>query len=134
MSDDATPQENKIIVDEDWKSQVEAEKEAATQEEQSAEAPKAESAVPLPPPSLTFLASSLYLQAMVGLGMLPNPVSDKPEVNLEQAKHVIDTLDMLFQKTEGNRTTEETQEMEQMLHQLRLGYVSAGQQGSPSSD
>ena len=79
---------------------------------------------PLPPPSLTLLANSLYLQAAISLGLLPNPLSGKTEVNLPQAKHAIDTLEILQEKTTGNRTPQESADIEDMLHHLRLVYVS----------
>jgi hypothetical protein len=120
MSTDNGNQEKKIIVDEDWKSQVEAEREAARQEE-----PAAEQHPPLPPPTLTFLVSTLYLQGAIALGLLPPPATDKSEVQPEQARHAIDLLSMLAEKTEGNRTPEETEELESALHQLRLAFVSA---------
>ena len=77
----------------------------------------------LPPPSLTYLASTLYLQGAIGLGLLPNPVSGKSELQLPHAKHAIDTLQVLQEKTEGNRTPEESEEIEAMLHQLRMAFV-----------
>ena len=128
--------EKKIFVDEDWKSRIEAEKDAARKEQQAETAGQAPSASapkgPLPPPDLTFLAGSLYLQGLVSLGLLPHPASDKPEVHLEQAKHTIDTLQMLHEKTEGNRTAEETNEIDTMIHELRLSYVGVQQQ--PASE
>ena len=50
-------------------------------------------------------------------------------MKLAQAKHAIDTLEMLEQKTTGNRTPEESAVIEEMLHQLRLAYVSRQEQG-----
>jgi hypothetical protein len=126
MSDQPQGQEKKIIIDEDWKSQVEAEKEAAQHGEQPAK-PAPDAAGPLPPPSLIVLASSLYLQGMVSLGLLPSPGSDTPEVHLDHATHGIDTLQMLRDKTEGNRTPDETTELDRMLHELRLAYVEIQQ-------
>ena len=124
MSDGPKPEEKKIIIDEDWKNQVEAEKTTADEKPapESAEAP-ADQSMPLPPPTLTFLAASLYLHGMISLGLLPSPNSDKPEPDLPQAKHAIDSLDMLHAKTEGNRTPEESQEMDRMLHELHLAYA-----------
>ncbi|MDY0169547.1 MAG: DUF1844 domain-containing protein [Thermoguttaceae bacterium] len=118
--------EKKIIVDEDWKSQVDAERKAArrqTQPESGDEPPGSQA--DLPEPSLMFLFGGLYLQGMVALGLLPNPETDTPERNLPLARHTIDTLDMLREKTEGNRTPEETRELETILHQLRLAFVAA---------
>ncbi len=133
MSDEHPNEEKKIIIDEDWKSQVEAEQEAARQQPETpapeTPAPEpAESAAkatgPLPPPNLGVLASGLYLQGMVSLGLLPSPSSDKPEMHLDQAKHAVDMLQVLYEKTEGNRTADETSEMDAMLHELRLAFVS----------
>ncbi len=121
-----SPQGKKIIVDEDWKAQVEAEKEAAKHAAQQPEAarkperPKG----PLPPPSLTFLASSLGMQAMVAMGLVVAPGDEKPQVDLDQAKHLIDTIEMLFDKTKGNRTADETAMLDGLLHELRLGFLA----------
>ncbi len=130
MSDE-TSSEKKIIIDEDWKSQVEAEKEAARQAE--AAKPPAESGPtggargPLPPANFTFLVSTLYLQGAMALGLLPNPMTKKLDVQLDQAKHSIDLLAVLQQKTEGNRTPEESEELEAALHELRLAFVTVQQ-------
>ena len=75
------------------------------------------------------MANSLYLQATISLGLLPNPLSGKTEVKLSQAKHAIDTLEILQEKTTGNRTAEETADIEEMLHHLRLAYVSRQEHG-----
>jgi len=126
MADDSQTPEKKLIIDEDWKSQVEAEKEAARHaadvEKPAAAGPTARA--PLPPANLTFLVSTLYLQGAIALGLLPSPVTKKVEVQLEQAKHSIDLLTVLQQKTEGNRTAQESDELEAALHELRLTYVN----------
>ncbi len=128
MSNDQDNGKKKIIIDEDWKSQVQAEKEAARNGQQQTPADQqAQSAEALPPPTLGFLASTLYLQGAIALGLLPNPISDKPTVQLNQARHAIDLLLMLQEKTEGNRTPEETDEIENMIHQLRLAYITVTQ-------
>jgi hypothetical protein len=136
MDAEPTP-EKKLVIDEDWKSQVEAEKEAARQAEQSptsagpsAEAPAETSArarVPLPPADLVFLIGTLYIQGAIALGLLPNPMTKKADVQLDQAKHSIDLLAILEQKTEGNRTPEESSELEAILHELRMVYVTVQQ-------
>ena len=57
---------------------------------------------------------------------------DMPHIEtLEQAKHFIDTLALLEEKTAGHRTPEESALLSEMLHQLRLGYVMA--QAKPST-
>ncbi len=128
MSDQPNP-EKKIIVDEDWKSQVDAEREASRQGSPSKpDAEPEESQGPLPEASLTFLLGGLYLQGMVALGLLPNPATDQPERNMELARHTIDTIDMLHAKTEGNRTPEETREIDTILHDLRMAFISVQSQ------
>jgi hypothetical protein len=125
MSDDL--QKPKIIVDEDWKSQVQAEREVLANK-QGQQAKKAEPESPpdreLPPPDLTFIATTMYMQALVALGLIPNPVTGQTKVLFQQAKHAIDTLDILQRKTEGNRTPEESEAIEHMLHELRLTYIA----------
>jgi len=140
MSDN--PDKPKIIVDEDWKSQVEKEREA-TREKSSASGtppnpaatdtatgakPQATSAAgpadtPLPPPSLTFLFTTLATQAMIALGQVPNPITGKVDVRLNQAKHYIDTLGLLEEKTAGHRTADESTLLSELLHQLRMAFV-----------
>ncbi len=125
MSVEKPDAEKKLYVDEDWKSRVEAEKQADSHSHKSSDpgGPKAADEE-LPPPTLAFLAGTIYLQGMVAMGMLPHPATDKAEVHLNQARHSIDLLAVLFDKTEGNRTNDESEEMENMLHQLRLAYVT----------
>ena len=77
MSDEPE-NEKKIIIDEDWKDQVEAERAAGeTDPAQQPEPGPGKEPGPLPQPTLTFLASSIYLQGIISLGMLPGPGSDK---------------------------------------------------------
>ena len=124
--------EKKLIIDEDWKSQVEAEKEAAQRAKESSTSAESEAESeapadrrgPLPPADLAFLVGTMYMQGAIALGLLPNPVTSKQEVQPEQAQHTIDLLTMLQQKTEGNRTAEETEGLETVLHELRLAYVT----------
>ncbi len=118
------PKDRKIIVDEDWKAQVEAEKEAAKAAKGPSARAERRSKEPLPPASLSLLASSLGMQAMVAMGLVLGPDGEKPEPDLEEAKHAIDMLDVLWQKTEGNRTAEETALLDHLLHELRLGYLA----------
>src|SRR5262249_42098154 len=63
----------------------------------------------IPPASFSFLVSTLGAQAAVALGMAPNPMTNKTEVQPELGKHAIDTLAILLEKTKGNLTSEETQ-------------------------
>jgi len=46
---------------------------------------------------------------------------------LNEARHLIDTLAILEEKTAGNRTPEESALLDQLLHELRMGYVTLQQ-------
>jgi hypothetical protein len=134
MSENADqPQDKKIIVDEDWKAQVEAEKKAAKhppaepRETDKPQRPKG----PLPSPSLTLLATSLGMQAMAAMGLIAGPGEEPLEADLVEAKHAIDMIDMLWQKTQGNRTAEETAVLDGLLHELRLGYLAVQKKPMP---
>jgi hypothetical protein len=81
--------------------------------------------IPLPPPTLITLASGLASQAMVSMGAFPNPLTGKCTMLLNQASHLIDTIALLYEKTQGNRTSEESKTLENVLHELRMIYVAA---------
>ncbi len=136
MAEEKT-QEPRIIVDEDWKSRVEAEKreterQAPKPRADEAQASASADAGPMPPATLSFLITTLATQAMVSLGQVPNPFSGKTEVRLPEARHFIDTLVMLEEKTANNRTPEESTLLDGFLHQLRMSYVEAQSQSEVS--
>jgi hypothetical protein len=73
--------------------------------------------------------------ASLFLGLIPNPHSGQPEVNLDLARMFIDQLVMIQSKTRGNLTTEETGVLRNALTNLQMAFfeVSQGQgkTGSP---
>lgn len=140
--------EPKLVVDTDWKEQVAREKEQSQQaadtgdvESPVADEPPAETPAEVdaaevdaaagelpPPPPATFevLVSMMFTQAMSMLGQMPDPSTGQPTVNKLYAKHYIDTLDMLSEKTKGNLSDDESKVLSEALHALRMMYVSAG--------
>jgi len=76
----------------------------------------------------TFVAM-LANNVMMFLGQIPDPVSQQRRRDLQQAKHTIDMLLMLRDKTRGNLTAEETQLMQELLPQLQMAYVAASRPG-----
>jgi hypothetical protein len=138
MSDEPKQEDKKIIIDEDWKSQVQAEKEELErkQADDAAKEPEATSPgdqdIQWPEASLSMLVTTLGAQAMMALGLTPHPATGKTEVQLGQAKHFIDTVQLLMDKTEGNREPEETKLMDALLHDLRMSFLAVQQaQGTP---
>lgn len=78
-----------------------------------------------PPATFEFLIHTLFTQALMALGRIPNPITKQSLKNLATARHFIDTLVMLEAKTQGNLTTEEQRLLEEIQHQLRTMYVEA---------
>ena len=114
----------KIVVDDDWKAQVEAEKEAYAK--QSSEQPAdGQQGQQMPAPDFMTLVSSLATQALMSLGQLLDPYTQKVNYNKPMAKHFIDTLSMLEEKTKGNLDDKEAQMIEEILHQLRMVFVNS---------
>ena len=93
--------------------------EGAGQIPPEAEAPGA------PPQEITFTAFILSLgtQAMVGLGLMPDPMTNETTENLEFARQMIEILALLRDKTKGNLEADEITLMDNLLHDLQMQYV-----------
>jgi hypothetical protein len=57
------------------------------------------------------------------LGKIPNPMTNKVERDLDQARVSIDMLDMLKARTQGNLSEDESRVLEQVLRELKLNFV-----------
>jgi Domain of unknown function (DUF1844) len=75
-------------------------------------------------PSFEVIVSTYATQAAVALGQIQNPLTKKTEKDLPQAKFAIDLLQILDEKTKGNRTSEEDKFLADCLYQLRMVYLS----------
>jgi len=108
------PEENiEKKVDEGWKET--SKKEASQSQEKKEET--------VPPVDFATFVTSLGMQAMIFLGEIPNPVSNKKEENLSQAQFLIDTLLMFKEKTKGNLSPEEVQLLENFTYELQMRFV-----------
>jgi hypothetical protein len=130
--------EKKIIIDEDWKSRVAAEKEQERKEASETPAKPASDAGPkgvaqLPPASFNLLITSLATEAMIGLGQLPHPITQQFHPDSNQARYAIDMLEVLAEKTKGNLNSAEQSFLEDVLHQLRMAFVAVGSQAAPAT-
>jgi hypothetical protein len=123
------PDEKKLIIDEDWKAQVEAEKHEASpthsaQPKSAAAAAATQPAdPPMPPASFEMLLTTLATEALIALGQVPHPATGRAEAHRNQAQYLIDTIEVLQQKTNGNLTPDEAQMIETLLHQLRMAFI-----------
>jgi hypothetical protein len=67
---------------------------------------------------------SYYTQSLVLLGEVPNPYTNKKEEDLDAARHTVDILGMLREKTKGNLAAEEAELLESVLYEVRMKYMA----------
>jgi len=70
----------------------------------------------------TFMAS-LSSSALVHLGQIEEPTTNKKEKNLPMAKHTIDIIAMLQEKTKNNLSKHEDVLIQTILTDLKIRYV-----------
>ena len=101
-------------VDESWKDTVEKEKTVPLSR-----------AVGPEDPALGFLEfiSTLAMQALMALGQMPHPETRQTHEDLPQAKYLIDTIQLLNDKTKGNLSVDETATLKNILYELKTKFV-----------
>lgn len=102
-------------IDETWKEKVSKEKEGLGKEEKFSTSAEVD---------FSFFITTLAMQVTIALGDAPNPVTNKKEIDLNQAKFLIDTLGVLKEKTKGNLSKEEENLLENLLYELRMRYAA----------
>ncbi|MBZ0203320.1 MAG: DUF1844 domain-containing protein [Ignavibacteria bacterium] len=70
-----------------------------------------------------YLIGSFEMSAMMAMGKIKNPMTDKTEKDLAQAQFSIDILDMLKAKTGPALSEYETKYLENTLGQLKLNFI-----------
>lgn len=125
----------KIIVDDDWKAQAQAEKERLSEEADAGKAKgpggeHGEHGEKIPQASFVTLVSFIMTQALMSMGGYEDPQTKRRYVDLEAAKHYIDTLSVLEEKTKGNLTEEEKKLLDRALYETRMNYVQIAQRVS----
>ena len=125
-TDQETP---KIHIDSDWKAQAQAEKQRLAEQENKAQDEKNPSDATneptgsLPPANFETLVSTIVTQALFAMGAIADPRTGQPMQNLDLARHHIDMLGVLEEKTKGNISDEESQMLTSTLYELRSRYV-----------
>lgn len=66
--------------------------------------------------------------ALIQLGYIANPQSNKVEKNLQQAKYFIDMLVMIQEKTKGNLSEEESKLISSTVSNLQMNFINAGKE------
>jgi len=105
---------------------MDAKEEVLNREKESEENSKGkESQNQIPPLKMSFslFISSLGMQALMHLGEIVNPLTNKKEQDLKQAKQTIDILEILEQKTKGNLDKDEEEMLKNLLYETRMKYV-----------
>ena len=126
-------------IDESWKESVVSEKEkspsgktadAPAQQPGAQSSESAASSENAQAPEINFIGymTSLAYQAMVFLGAVPSPIDNTTEVNLPQAQFMIDTLQLLKEKTAGNLTQQEDDTINTFLYQLQMKFAEVSKQ------
>ena len=82
-----------------------------------------ETRIPMPPASFSFIVLSLRAQTEMQLGLMHFGEEEKPEPDLQLARHTIDLMAVLLEKTKGNLSLEEHRLLENSLTELRFRFV-----------
>ena len=118
-------------IDESWKETVHKEKNTSEPKiPRPDQAGPSQSPAPgeTPESNFSYFVSTLGMQALTALGLLPDPATGLEKTgltaqDLAHAKYLIDTLQMLSEKTKGNLTPSDASMLEGMLYELRIKFV-----------
>ncbi len=78
----------------------------------------------MPEVSFSTFIMSLNTSVLYHLGELSDPETGRKSINIDLARHAIDTLVVLEQKTKGNLTAEESELMRNILYDVKMRYVN----------
>ena len=82
---------------------------------------------PWPIASMSELVTMCTSPALMGLGIVPPPGQEEPELDLPMARHFIDLLALLDEKTADQLDDIEQQALNQALHELRMAFLQVQQ-------
>jgi hypothetical protein len=88
---------------------------------------------PLPPASFNMFVRSLRAQCEMHLGMMHFGDGEKPAPDLEIARHTIDLMVILLEKTKGNLTLDERRLLENSVTELRFRFVQVADEVSKAA-
>ncbi len=117
-------------MDEEWKEQVQKEKEKMKQQAEQGQGAQET----YPEASFSSIVAGIGVQTAMALGQVENPSTGETEVDLQQAQHLIDSLKILKEKSEGNRTRQEDQHLKSLLKELQMQYVQEAKKGDADAD
>jgi hypothetical protein len=116
--------DKKIFIDEDWKSKVEREREQTRHEVEDSPQAGADDDLKEAGMSLfDYLVSTLAAQTMMALGLVAEEGQTQVMVDLGAAKHMVDSLMMLREKTKGNLTADEEANLSEAISELQRVFA-----------
>ncbi len=76
-------------------------------------------------PEVTFMAfvMSLNTSALFHLGEIADPATGKKLIDFSLARHAVDTLAMLQEKTKGNLDDDEAEMLKNVLYDVKIRFV-----------
>lgn len=85
-------------------------------------------------PEVTFMAFIISLNTSVffHLGEIADPETGEKRIDLPMARHAIDTLVVLQEKTKGNLDPEEMEMLKNILYDVKMRFVAAAKEGNSS--
>ena len=90
--------------------------------------------IPMPPASFSFIVLSLRAQTEMQLGMMHFGQEEKQPPDLQLARHTIDLMAILLEKTKGNLSLEEHRLLENSLTELRFRFVQISDEVAKVAD
>lgn len=136
---DQDPQKPEIHVDSDWKAQAQAEKQKMAEQAKArqtqagggeGEQAAGGAAGGVPPATFETLISTMATQALFAMGAFADPRTGQRYQNLDLARHHIDMLGVLEEKTKGNLSEEEETTLASTIYELRTRYVQMASGGA----
>lgn len=119
-------------VDEDWKAAMRREKQKLQTTQKSAEAQSEAKAAETDNVFVGFV-NQLVGQTMMDLGAVPNPMTGAREVNLDQARQMIEIVRAIDRKSKKNQSKDEQEFFRQVLSELQMLYVQVAQASGQST-
>ena len=118
----------KIHVDSDWKAEAQAEKQKLAEQAKAAEDTGSDGSGSragggIPAASFETLLSTLATQALFAMGAIPDPASGQRVQHLDLARHHIDMIGVLEEKTSGNLSEDESKMLSTTAYELRSRYI-----------
>jgi hypothetical protein len=84
--------------------------------------------MPIPPATFEFFVLSMKMQAEMSMGLIHfGEENDRPKPDLRVARHSIDLLSMIAEKTKGNLSMDEQRLIENSLTELRFRFVQVSE-------